>query len=168
VYPLLAADSRDGTRTRYRLKLVKLSDPPSPSLSPAKLSDSQLQRIKAGNYGRQGAIEVDHFYDVASIGKKFERKACLRMVLAADSKSALCYPPEVLSPEASTADALVTAVLRAIESTRILPCEIRVKELAFQTALEPLGKELGCEVRIMKALLALDQVKAALSRHFKT
>jgi hypothetical protein len=88
-----------------------------------------------------------------------------QLVLAADSKSALCYPPEVLSPEASTADALGNGGPRAIESTRTLPREIRVMKLAFQTALEPLAKQLDCEVRVAKALPALDQVKAALFQH---
>lgn len=164
VYPLLSREGEDETEDKYDIELVEVADPPTPILEPAKLDEARVGRVRDSHYPSNGIVELDHFYGGGMIGKKDERKACFRMAMVINSKTAHAYPPEVLLPSASTGDALASAALRAIETARALPREIRVRQSTFKSLLEPLAKELGFPVRVVKSLPALDHAKEHLLR----
>jgi hypothetical protein len=57
---------------------------------------------------------------------------------------------------------LARPAMKAIETRSALPSEIHVKEKDFKIALDPLGKELGFGVKVVRSLPALEWAKKSL------
>jgi hypothetical protein len=162
VYPSMVSAQVDQERKRYDLQMVKIPEPLAATPEPAQMDQNRIRRIRDQKYPVRGAFEADHFFGAAMVGKKDERKACMRLGLVVDADSGLVFPPELGMPERATSDIIATALLSAVETARCVPREIRVSQHQFETFLEPLARELGITVRTVKRLPALQDAKQHL------
>ena len=162
VFPSMVPAQDCGKGERYHLEMVKVSEPPATTPEAAPLQQGRIRKIRDRTYPVRGVFEVDHFYGSAMIGKKDERKACVRIGLVADADSGMLLPPELGMPERATSDIIATVVLNAVEAAQRLPREIRVAQHQLKTLLEPLAAELGITVRTAKRLPALQEAKQEL------
>jgi hypothetical protein len=162
VYPTLSRQGDEEDEQGYRISLVEAPSSPVPMPNLPTLDEARIQRIRDCRYPSQGVLEVDHFYGAGMVGEANQRKACFRVGLAIDAKSGLAYPPEVSLPASSTGDVLTRVVLQAVESARVLPREIRVRDGEFKALLDPLAQALGVSVGIKKSLPALEFAKKQL------
>jgi len=162
VFPFMVPGRECANGERYDLEMVKVSEPPATTPEPALLDQGRIRKIRDRPYRVSGVFEVDHFYGGAAIGKKDERKACVRMGLVADGNSGMVFPPELGMPERATSDIVATVVLNAIETAQRLPRQIAVAQHQLKTLLEPLAAELGITVRTVKHLPALQKAKQEL------
>jgi hypothetical protein len=161
-YPSMVSSKASGDYKRYDVEMVRFAEPPVATPEPAQLDQNRLRQIRDRKYPIRGAFEVEHFYSGAMIGKRDERKACVRLGLVADANSGLVFPPELGMPERATSDIIAVALLNAIDTAQCLPREIHVKQQQFKAFLEPLARELGITVRTVKRLSALQEAKEQL------
>jgi hypothetical protein len=161
-YPSMVSSKIGGDDKRYDVEMVKVAEPPAATAEPALLDQNRIRQIRDRKYPVRGAFEADHFYSGAMIGKRDERKACVRLGLVADANSGLVFPPELGLPERATSDIIATALLKAIDTAQCLPREIHVNQQQFKAFLEPLARELGITVRTVKRLPALQEPKEQL------
>jgi hypothetical protein len=162
VFPSMVPAPECGNGRRYDVEMVKVSEPPDTTPEPAPPDHDRIGEIRDRTYPVRGTFEADHFYGGAMIGKKEERKACVRMGLVTDANSGMLFPPELGTPERTTSDIIATVVLNAVETAQRLPGEIRVDQHQLRTLLEPLAAELGITVRTVKRLPALREAKRRL------
>jgi len=162
VYPLVQLYGEPGDHWEYNLKAVAapIQTPRIPKL--ADLDQPRIQSILDRRFPSAGILEVDHFYDSASIGGKHERKACTRVAMAIDSKTGFAFPPQIGAPEESTGNMLQRVVLAAIEAKRALPVQIHVLDREFKILLDPLAELLGFSVKVRDALPALQFAREAI------
>jgi hypothetical protein len=163
-YPLVSRTGEKEGEPRYSVEFVEATLPQQPPLAPVQLEPEQLRRLRNRDYPVGGALELDHFSSGAKIGEKNERKACVRVAVAVDAASGFLFPPELASPELSVADALGMAIIRAAESSRALPREVRVSNRRFKDCLEPLAEVCGFSVKVVRSLPALAEAREALLR----
>jgi hypothetical protein len=109
-------------------------------------------------------MELDCFLSYATIGKKSERKACPCIALAVDADSGIVFPPELASPSVSAGDVLAMALLKAIQTGRALPREIRVRSGRFKDCLAPISELCGAPIRVVGSLPALEEAREQLLR----
>ena len=159
VYPFLVPVGSDESRRDYEIKLVKALEPPPAPVQITPLNPDQVQKIRKENFPPGGVFEVDHFFSTAKIGEKNERKACLRVGMAADAATGIVFPPVLAKPEDATADILVTTIVKAMQTARCLPREVHVTDKTFKMLLEPLAEELGFSVHVRKSMAALELAK---------
>jgi hypothetical protein len=162
VFPFLVPAQECGSGERYDVEMVKVSKSPATTPEPAPLDQDRIREIRDRRYPVRGVFEADHLYGGGMIGKKDERKACVRIGLVADGNSGMLFPPELGMPERPTSDIIATVVLKAVESARRVPREIRVDQPQLKTLLEPLAAELGITVRSVKHLPVLQEAKQEL------
>jgi hypothetical protein len=163
-YPLVSRRSEGDGQAAYAVRPIKA---PAETVKLPRLPDldeTRIRRIREARLPSRGAVDVDHFYGAGMVGESHERKACIRVAIAIDSETAFAFPPEVGSPEASTGDLLAEVVLTAVESSRALPSELRVKSREYKSVLGPLAKALGTPVKIVKSLPAADFARDQLLR----
>jgi hypothetical protein len=156
VYPLVEFTAEHSGRWEYVIeqRAAPREIPTKPKLP--DLDHPRIQSILDLRYRSAGILEVDHFYNAAMIGAKHERKACMRIALAIDAKSAMAFPPQVGAPEEATGNMLQQVVLEAIEAKGALPVEIHVLNREFKILLDPLAESLGFRVKVRKSLPALE------------
>jgi hypothetical protein len=162
VFPFMVPVEVEQDRKRFDIEMVKVPEPVAATPQPTRLDADRTLKILEKNYPRQGAFEVEQFYAAGMVGKRDERKACIRIGLVADASSGFVFPPELAMPERATADIIATAVLNAIDTAQCLPREICVNQRQFRTFLEPLASKLGLAVRTVKRLPALQRAKEEL------
>jgi hypothetical protein len=162
VYPLVRFTAEHSDRLEYVVKLTAAPReiPTMPKLP--ELDQPRIQSILDGRYRSAGVLEVDHFYTAAMIGAKDERKACMRIALAIDSKTAIAFPPLVSAPEESTGKMLQQVVLQAIEVKHALPAEVRVLNREYKILLDPLAESLGFRIKVQDSLPALNFAKTEI------
>ena len=162
VYPLAKLEEAKDGRQKY---LVSEVDAPRPALTmpvPPSLDTKRIQTIIARKLPSTGILEVDHFYTLSMIGEKYARKACMRIALAIEAKTALAHPPQVSSPEESTGEILQRLVLGAIEASGAIPSKIYVRDREYKSLLAPLAGALDFEIAVKKSLPALDFCKSEM------
>jgi len=157
VYPLFVPTAE--SQNDYKIKMVSAPEPPIAPPQVPEVDETLLAKVRERNYAVAGALEVDHFFGAGMVGRKDERKECLRMGLATDALSGFVFQPEVGSAQDSTGEILLRVVLNAILGGRFVPQEIRVRHREFEVLLEGLACRLGSSVRVAKRLPALDQAK---------
>jgi hypothetical protein len=162
VYPLVQFTAEHSDRLEYLVKLTAAPrEIPTLPMLP-DLDQTRVQAILDRHYRSEGVLEVDHFYTAGIIGAKLERKACMRIALAIDSKTAIAFPPLVSAPEESTGNMLQQVVLKAIKVKHALPVEVRVLNREFKILLDPLAESLGFQITIQDSLPALNFAKTEM------
>jgi hypothetical protein len=162
IFPLVQLYGGQGDHWEYNLKAVAapIETPRMPK--PGDLDQPRIQSILNRRFPSADILEVDHFFDAASIGGKHERKACMRVAMAIESKSGFAFPPQVGAPEESTGKMLQQVVLAAIEAKRALPAQIHVLDREFKILLDPLAELLGFSVNVRDELPALQFARDAI------
>jgi hypothetical protein len=163
-YPMVSRVVEKSGEPQNHVELVKVTLPSEPPLSPVQLGEEQMRRLRNRDYSIRGVMELDYFPSAAPIGEKHQRKACTRIALAVDADSGFLFPPELAAPGVSVADALGMAIVKAIESTRTLPREVRVSSRKLQDCLNPLAEICGFPVKVARSLPALAEAREGLKR----
>jgi len=162
VFPFVARDA-NGT---FEIQSVKAPDPPGSGLQPVYVDDGLIAEILAKNWPNEGLLEADHFFALAEIGEKNERKACVSAAIVCDGNSGMALQADLGQPSERPEELLVRSILRAIQSARFLPLEIHVRKKEFGLLLEGLSKKLGFTVQVRKSLAMLDPFKRELLARF--
>jgi hypothetical protein len=152
----------EGSDPEYRVEMFHSILPPELPVAPARLPEETLLAIRGRDYVVRGAMELDLTYSGASIGKKGERKACTAIAIAVDAKSGMVLAPEVSDSRVPAGDTLVKVFLKAIQASRTLPEEVRVRSQKFKDSVAPILESLGVAVRVTRKLSASDQALSHL------
>jgi hypothetical protein len=142
---------------RVENTLVRVTPPPLPELP--KLDERRLAKLSKGDYPVRGIVEVDEFYSAAPVGGKNERKACLRVVMAADAEMRFLYMVHAFEPTRSVGEVLVEGVLQTVEKGKFVPAEVRVNDERKRPLLSQLQERLGFELRVVSELPRLELAK---------
>jgi hypothetical protein len=162
VYPLITLGEANDRGQNYNVGEV---DAPRESLTipePVSPDGKRVQAIIDRKLPSGLPLEVDHFYAPGMIGEKHARKACVRVALAIEAKSALALAPEVGSPDESTGEILQRVILRAIEASGAIPSKIYVRNREYRSLLAPVARALRFEIAVRKSLPALDFAKSEM------
>jgi hypothetical protein len=163
-YPLvLQVEGAEG-EPRYRVELVKTVLPKEPPISPARLREEQLRQLRSQDRTIRGVMEIDYCISTAAIGKKDERKACAGLALVVDAQSGIVFPPELTSPNAPVGDVMAGALFKAIQASRALPREVRVRSHRLKDCLIPISEACGFPIKVAGSLPALQDARDHLLR----
>lgn len=152
----------EGTEPRDKIDLLEIRLPPAPTIPPASLDEKSLEALRGHDHAVRGTMELDHIFSGTPIGKKNERKACASIALAVDAGSGVVYAPEITDARVARADILARVFVNAVQSSRTLPQEVRVRSQALKDSLAPLMQSFGIKVRVAKQLPATDLARAHL------
>lgn len=163
IFPLMIRSGADaGGRPLYRLE--KASPPRAEKAPEARpqLDEARLSRILAAKFPRREILELDQFWGASSIGKKGERKSCVRGAAAINAQTGYAYPPQVVSPDVPAAQLLADVLFDVIEIEGFLPKRVHVRKAQYQAALQPLAHLLGFGLKVAPEMPALDFFKREL------
>jgi hypothetical protein len=144
---------------------IELVEPPPAAIAmPVKpeLDRDEIERLRKGAAKGGAAIEMDVFLAPTPIGVKNERKMLPRLAMAVDAKSGFCFPPALGEPSKTDGEQLVAVAMSAVRQTKTIPSEIRVQDREHKIVLSGLAEALGCTVRLMGSLPALEEAKEAI------
>jgi len=162
-YPLMIHSGEDaGGRALYRRESAAWPRSPEVPLARPELDERRLARILSAKFPSQESLELDEFWGVSPIGRKTERKSCIRGGAAINAVTGYAYPPRAVSPEVPVAQLLADVLLEAIEKARFRPRKICVRTVRHQAALLPLTMLLGCKIVVTPEMPALDFFKREL------
>ena len=152
----------ENTEPGYEIDLVKSTLPPERPIPPVSLDDQTLQLLRDKDYRVQGEMELDYIFGSIPIGKQNERKRCASIALAADADTGIVYAPQVIDSTVPVGDALSRVFLKAIQSSRTLPTQVRVRSRKLKDSLDQFMKSFGVKLRVDTRLPAVDQARAHL------
>jgi hypothetical protein len=152
----------EGPEPGYKVELFKSILPPEPPVTPVRLAEETLRALRGRDWAMQGAMELNFAYSGAAIGKKGERSACAAIALAVDAGSGMVLAPEVTDSSVAAGETLAKVFLKAIQTTRALPQEVRVRNQRLKDSLAPLMESFGVEIRVAKRLPASDRALSQL------
>src|ERR1035438_8131644 len=144
-YPMVTR--MEGSEPRYHVEMFHSILPPEPPVALARLAEETLLAIRGQDYAVRGVMELDLTYSGASIGKRGERNACASIAIAVDAESGMVLAPEVTDSSVSAGDTLAKVSFKAIQPSRTMPKEVRVRKQKFKDSLAPLMESLGVTVR---------------------
>jgi hypothetical protein len=157
----------EGTEPRYHVEMFHSILPPEPPVAPARLAEETLLAIRGQDYAVRGVMELDLTYSGASIGKRGERNACASIAIAVDAESGMVLAPEVTDSSVPAGDTLAKVFFKAIQPSRTMPKEVRVRKQKFKDSLAPLMESLGVTVRVASRLPASDEARSHLLDFFR-
>jgi hypothetical protein len=160
----VSREEKDKYQRRYHIEPVEITLSAAPLISPARLNPERVHQLRSRHYPVRGVIEADSFPSPAMVGKRNERKACLHVAMAVDADSGFLFAPEFAEPGVPAADALATVILKAVESTRALPREVRVQNRKWKDCLNPIYEALGFPIKVRSSLPALAEAREQLLR----
>jgi len=160
IFPLVSLV--EGADPYYKVDLVKAILPAEPPIPPVQLNEEILRPLRSQDYAVRGAMELDYILSGTPIGKKNERKVCATIELAVDAGSGMVLAPDMLDSSTSPGDALARVFFSAVQTTRILPQEVRVRNQRLKESIAPLMDSLGVAVQVAKRLPAADEAQAHL------
>ena len=163
-YPMVSRV--EGAEPRYQVDLVKSILPTEPPIPTARLEEEILRPLRSQDYAVRGVMELDHILSGAAIGKKGERRACASIALAVDADSGMVLAPEATDSSVAAGDALARVFLKAIQTSRTLPKEVRVRSPRLKDCLAPLMESFGVAVRVANRLPAADEARSHLLSFF--
>jgi hypothetical protein len=159
-YPLVTR--AEGVEPRYHVEMFHSILPPEPPVTPARLAEGTQLAVRAEDYAVQGVMELDITYSGAAIGKKGERNACASIAIAVDAESGMVLGAEVTVASVAPGDTLATVFIKAIQASRTLPKEVRVRSQRLRDCLAPLLNSFGVTVRVASRLPASDEARSHL------
>ena len=160
IYPMVSRE--EGTEPGYHIDLVKTSLPPESHIQAVRLEEEALGSLRGQDYAVREVMELDHILSGAAVGKKNERKACASIALAVDAESGMVLAPEATDSRVAAGDALARVFLKAVQASRALPQEVRVRSQKLKECLAPLLASFGVTVRVARRLPAADDARSHL------
>jgi hypothetical protein len=148
----------------FRVENTHVRITPPPIAQPPKLDDERLAKLIKGDYPLRGIIEVDEFYSGVPVGRKNERKACLRVVMGVDAENQFLHMVHAFGPDNAVSEVLMEGVLQTIERGKFVPAEVHVNAESKQQILSGLQQRLGFELLVASELPALEFAKNELLR----
>jgi hypothetical protein len=164
-YPMAARI--EGPEPRYHVEMFHSILPSEPPVAPVRLAEETLLSVRAQDYAVRGMMELDMTYSGAAIGKKGERKACASIAMAVDAESGMVIVLEVADSRVAAGDTFAKVFLKAIQASRTLPTEVRVRSQKLMDRLAPLMESFGVTVRVASRLPASDEAQAHLLLFFR-
>jgi uncharacterized protein DUF6930 len=161
-YPLVSRVEGDETNPRYRVELEEVVLSAEAPLSPVQLKREHLRQLRNRDHAIRGVIELDYFLSGAVVGKKNERKACVRIALAVDADTGIVFPPALAPPGVSVGEALAMAIIKMVETSRALPTEVRVQSKRFKDYLGLISEACGIAITVVPSLPTLADARANL------
>ena len=152
----------EDTEPRPQIDLVRSTLPPKPRIPPVSLDELTLSQVRDKDYSVRGQMELDYIFGGVPVGKKSERKKCASIALAADADTGMVYAPEVTDSSVPCGDAVSRVFLKAIQSSRTLPIEVRVRTQELKDSLGQFMGSFGVKLRVARRLPAVDQARAHL------
>ena len=159
-YPMVTR--AEGAEPRYHVEMFHSVLPPEPPVTPARLAEETLLAVRTQDYAVRGVMELDITYSGAAIGKKGERNACASIAIAVDAESGMVLAPEVTDASVAPGDTLASVFIKAIDASRRLPNEVRVRSQRLKDCLAPLLNSFDVTVRVASRLPASDKARAHL------
>jgi hypothetical protein len=167
-YPMVTR--AEGPELLYHVELLKSILPPEPPVAPVRLAEETLRSLRGQDYAMRGVMELDLTYSGAAIGKKGERNACAAIAIAVDAPSGMVLAPEVTDSSVAAGEMLAKVFLKAVQTTRLLPQEVRVRNQRLKDSLAPLMESFGVAIRVASRLpaseMALSQLMGFMSGGF--
>jgi len=163
-YPMVTR--MEGTEPRYDVEMFHSILPAEPPVAPVRLAKETLSALRGRDFAARGVMELDLIYTGAAIGKKGERNACASIAIAVDAESGTVLAPKVTDSSGPSGDALAEVFLKAIEASRTLPTEVRVRNQRVKDCLAPLMEFLGVTIRVASRLPASDAARSHLRGFF--
>ena len=164
IYPMVTRF--EGAEPRYHVEMFQSIPPSEPSVAPVRLAEETLLAIRRQDYAVRGVMELDITYSGAAIGKKGERNSCVAIAMAVDAESGMVLAPEVADSSVAAGDTIAKVFLKAIQTSRTLPREVRVRSQKLKDCLTPLMEFLGVAVRVANRLPASDEARSHLLGFF--
>jgi hypothetical protein len=164
-YPM--AIRTEGAEAQYHVEMFQSVLPPEPPLAPARLDGETLSALRRQDYPVRGVIELDLTYGGAAIGKKGERSSCAAFAMAVDAENGMILGPDVADCSIPAGDSMAKAFVKAIQSSRVLPREVRVRSQKFKDSLAPLMDSLGVAIRVAGKLPASDEARSYMLQFFR-
>src|ERR1035438_307062 len=161
------ATCTEGPEPRYHVEMFQSILPPEPPVAPARLAEETLLALHGQDYAVRGVMELDLIYSGAAIGKKGERNSCAAIAMAVDAESGIVLAPEVADSSIAAGDTVAKVFLKAIQDSRTLPKEVRVRSQKLKDCLTPLMESLGVAVRVAGKLPASDEARSHLLGFFR-
>jgi hypothetical protein len=165
IYPMVTR--MDGAEPRYGVQMFQSILPPEPPVAPPRLAEETLLAIRGQDYAVRGVMELDVTYSGAAIGKKGERNSCAAIAMAVDAERGIVLAPEVTDSSMAAGDTVARVFLKAIQTSRTLPREVRVRSQKLKECLTPLMDFLGVGVRVARKLPASDEARSQLLGFFQ-
>jgi hypothetical protein len=162
-FPFLSPDPENSDDLVVRL--VSAPEPPAVRPQPVHVEEEQVHDILRRQFSRTGAVEVSHFFTLAQIGHKDERKSCTRGVVVCDADSGFAYHVEAGQAGDSTGELFVRALLASMKNARFVPREIRVKDADFKIVLGELAAKLDLKLTLKDSLPFADEFERGLREH---
>ena len=159
-YPMVTR--AEGAEPLYHVETFHAALPPESPVAPVRLPEETLLAVRAQDYVVRGVMELDMTYSGAAIGKKGQRNACASIALAVDTQSGIVLAPEIGESTIPAADMLAKVFLKAIQVSRTLPKEARVRSQKLKDRLDPLMESFGVTVRVASRLPASDEARSHL------
>lgn len=161
IYPLVSRVPSQNSD--YRIEPTKVDLISAPTVFPVQVKEETLRQLRNHNPAVGGVMELDYIFTRASIGGKNERRAFTCAAMAVDAETGIIFASEVTSSGTPAADAMARAFIKAVQSTGVLPKEVRVRQAGYRDALLPLLQLIHVAVRVKQRLPAMDEASAALS-----
>ena len=157
----------EGTEPRYHVEMFHSILPPEPPVAPVRLAEETLLAVRAQDYAVRGVMELDITYSGAAIGKKGERNFCAAIAMAVDAESGMVFAPEVAPSSVGPGEMLAKVFIKAIQASRTLPKEVRVRSQKLKDCLAPLMESFGVTARVVSRLPASDESRSHLLGFFR-
>jgi hypothetical protein len=163
-YPMVKR--MEGPEPRYQIEMIQSILPPEAPVAPARLPEETQLAIRGRDFAMRGVMELDLTYSGAAIGKKGERNSCAAIAMAVDAESGMVLAPEVADSSIAAGDTLAKVFVKAVQTSRALPREVRVRSQKLRDSLTPLMESLGVTVRVARKLPACDEARSYMLGFF--
>jgi hypothetical protein len=152
----------DVAEPRYNIDLIKPVLPAQPSVAPLNLPEELLLPLRGRDYAVRGAMELEYVFSGAAVGKVNERAACVAIALAVDAETGIVYAPEATDTSVPPAEALARVFLKAVQSNRAFPRDVRLRSQKHAASLGPLMESFGVKLRVANRLPSAEEARAHL------
>jgi hypothetical protein len=156
----------EGAEPRYQVDLIQSVLPAEPPIAPLRLAEETLGSLRGLDYAVRGVMELDYIHSGAAIGKKNERNSCASIAIAVDAESGTVLALEATDSSVAAGEALANVFLKAIQTSRTLPKEVRVRSQRLKDCLAPLIESFGVAVRVARQLPSSDEARSHLLGFF--
>ncbi len=160
VFPMVVPE--DGAESPLRIELVEAPLPEEQPMPQARVDEAKLSRLRGQDLPMRGVMELDYIFTVSQVGEANERKTCACLSLAVDAATGFVHAPHTTDSRQAPGDSLAQAFLDAVQATRVLPNEVRMRTQRLADCLAPLLGSFGVQVRVSPKLPALDAARAHL------